>query len=183
MRPTPVTGALQRLRCRHSRGAGLDRACLCVKLPPNTDPPLSASIGRRLAIRRRAPANLMSRISCIMRHWPAASAATTVLGGTATPSVRPQGAPRARSRPGPRLSAARSANAHRSPVLRPSPTGIEGRRCKLQAPLSFGCRAAARALPSLPGSRRAPVERGRTASGFVPSAAAASAAAARTASL
>src|SRR6516165_4563145 len=144
MRP-PVTGALQHLRRRQlARGGITPSLFLVYKLPPTTDPLLSPSIARRIAIRGRAPANLMSRLSCIMRHSPAASAATTVSGGTATPSVRPQGAPRGRSRPRSRLSAGRSANARRSPVLRPSPTGIEGRRRKLQAPLSFGRRPAAR---------------------------------------
>ena len=140
MRP-PVTGALQHLRCRQlARGGITPSLFLVYKLPPTTDPPLSPSIARRIAIRGRAPAKLMSRVWCIMRYSPAASATTMVSGGIATPSVRPQGAPRGRSRPRSRLSAGRSANARRSPVLRPSPTGIEGRRCKLQAPLSFGRR-------------------------------------------
>ena len=138
MRP-PVTGALQHLRCRQlARGGITPSLFLVYKLPPTTDPPLSPSIARRIAIRGRAPAKLMSRVWCIMRRSPAASA--TESGGIATPSVRPQGAPRGRSRPRSRLSAGRSANARRSPVLRPSPTGIEGRRRKLQAPLSFGRR-------------------------------------------
>jgi hypothetical protein len=78
-----------------------------------------------------------------MRHSPAASAATTAPGGTATPPARLQAARRGRPRPRSRPSADRSVNARRSPVLRPSPTGIEGRRCKLQASLSFGRRPAA----------------------------------------
>jgi hypothetical protein len=80
----------------------------------------------------------------IMRHSPDASAATTAPGGTATPPVRLQGAQRGRSRPRSRQAADRSVNAPRPPVLRPSPTRIEGRRCKVQASLSFGSRADAR---------------------------------------
>jgi len=80
----------------------------------------------------------------IMRHSPAANAATTGPDGTATPSVRLQGARRGYSRPRSRQAADRSVNAPRPPALRPSPTGIEGRRCKLQASLSFGRRPAAR---------------------------------------
>ena len=79
-----------------------------------------------------------------MRHWPAASAATTAPGGTATPLVRLRGARRGCSRPRSRQAVDRSVNAPRPPALRPSPTGIEGRRCKIQASLSFGHRPAAR---------------------------------------
>jgi hypothetical protein len=79
-----------------------------------------------------------------MRHSPDASAATTAPGGTVMPPVRLQGAQRGRSRPRSRQAADRSVHAPRPPVLRPSPTRIEGRRCMLQASLWFGSRAAAR---------------------------------------
>src|SRR5262249_4087963 len=95
-----------------------------------------------LGIPARAAASYRRR--AIMRHSPAASAATTGPDGTATPSVRLQGALRGRSRPRSQQAADRSVNAPRSPVLRPSPTGIEGRRYKLQASLSFGHLPAAR---------------------------------------
>jgi hypothetical protein len=55
--------------------AGLHRACFCF-IPLTVDPP-------------PAPPSPM-------RHSPAASAATTAPGGTATPSVRLQGARRVR---------------------------------------------------------------------------------------
>jgi hypothetical protein len=90
-----------------------------------------------------SPHNLMSRVSCIMRHSPAASEATTVSGATATPSVRPQRAPRGHAT---KVSATSRSQRERSSIARSSAFANRDQRSEmqLQAPLSFGRRPAAR---------------------------------------